>query len=207
MPKVVDHDRRRDELADAALRLVARVGMRGVTTRAVADEAGWSTGVLSHYFDNIGEVLVAALRRAAELQGRALREGRSRTDRDALGRLQLILESVLPLDERRVALTRIFLVFYADASPAIREEIVDYLDTWRRFVVRTLAAGEQDGSIRTTRDHAELAIDLVALTDGLAMHAVIDAKVLASLQAEQDPGLRVIRDVLGDHRDTTGVAQ
>lgn len=197
MPKVVDHDRRRDELADAALRLIARHGRSAVTTRAVAEEAGWSTGVLSHYFATIGEVLVAALRRAAELQGRALRESRSRTDRDALGRLQLILESVLPLDERRVALTRIFLVFYADASPATREEIVDYLDTWRRFVVRTLAAGEQDGSIQTGgQDHARLAIDLVALTDGLAMHAVIDPKVLESLQEEQDPGLRVIRDVL-----------
>ncbi|MGH3570785.1 MAG: TetR family transcriptional regulator [Pseudonocardiaceae bacterium] len=36
--------------------------MDGLTTRAVAREAGWSAGVLAHYFDNREELLLAAFR-------------------------------------------------------------------------------------------------------------------------------------------------
>lgn len=199
VPKVVDHVRRREELADAALTLIARDGLRAVTTRAVADEAGWSTGVLTHYFAGINDVLLAALRRAAELQGRVLRECRGRTDRDARERLCMILESVLPLDDRRVALTRIFLVFYAEvgANPTTRDEVAEYLDNWRRIVARTLTAGIEDGSIVTSREPADVAVELVALADGLAVHAAIDPQMLATLQADPAPGLRILKDFVG----------
>ncbi len=68
MPKIVDHDERRLALADAVLALIAREGISAVTTRAVAEESGWSTGVLNHYFGSRHELLLAALRRAGDIQ-------------------------------------------------------------------------------------------------------------------------------------------
>src|SRR3954447_13945256 len=62
MPKIVDHDRRRRELAHAALRVIGRDGLEFATTRAVAEESGWSTGVLKHYFSNKDQLLHEALR-------------------------------------------------------------------------------------------------------------------------------------------------
>ena len=62
MPKVVDHELRRRELARAALRVIGRDGLEAATTRAVADESGWSTGVLKHYFDDKDHLLHEALR-------------------------------------------------------------------------------------------------------------------------------------------------
>ena len=54
MPKIVDHDRQRVKFAEAAMSLIARHGLEGVTMRAVAAEAGLSYGSLFHYFHSQG---------------------------------------------------------------------------------------------------------------------------------------------------------
>lgn len=61
MPKIVDHDARRAELAAALSRVVGRSGVAGATVRAVADEAGWSMGALRHYFASQEELLRFAM--------------------------------------------------------------------------------------------------------------------------------------------------
>ena len=62
MPKIVDHELRRQELLAATWRVIARTGIVGVTTREIAREAGFSTGVLAHYFADKEDILAAALR-------------------------------------------------------------------------------------------------------------------------------------------------
>ncbi len=57
MPKVVDGDERRVELANAAIRVIARAGLGAATVREVAAEAGWTTGGLTHYFADKRELL------------------------------------------------------------------------------------------------------------------------------------------------------
>lgn len=190
MPKLVDHDARRAELADATLAIIAEGGITAVTTRAVAERSGWSTGVINHYFNSRHDLLVGSLQRAAEVQGRTLRRLRLASTLDPMERLTSLIESILPLDDRRVAMTRIFLVFYAEAGadPAARVEIADYLHNWRRVVERITAAAQDRGEIDSNLDPAKLAIELVGLADGLAIHAILDDDVLAPLKAS---GLRL----------------
>jgi len=57
MPKIVDHDVQRVKFAEAAMRLIARHGLDGLTMRAVAAEAGLSYGSLFHYFNSKDELL------------------------------------------------------------------------------------------------------------------------------------------------------
>lgn len=51
IPKIVDPEERRIELAEAFWRVLAREGMKGVTVRAVTAEAGWSRDAVDHYFE------------------------------------------------------------------------------------------------------------------------------------------------------------
>jgi AcrR family transcriptional regulator len=60
MPKVVDRDVRRRELAGAVWRVIARDGIADVSIRTVAAEAGWSSGALRHYFATRAELLAFA---------------------------------------------------------------------------------------------------------------------------------------------------
>ena len=62
MPKIVDHQQRRDEIALVACRVVARFGFEQATIVRIAREAGYTTGMVAHYFDTKQDIIVAALR-------------------------------------------------------------------------------------------------------------------------------------------------
>ncbi|GAA2859108.1 transcriptional regulator [Actinoplanes cyaneus] len=66
MPKTVDHDQRRRELAAAVQRVIARDGVAEVSIRTVAAESGWSSGALRHYFATRDELLVFACEQVIE---------------------------------------------------------------------------------------------------------------------------------------------
>lgn len=57
MPRIVDHDQRRDELAQVAFRLFADEGYADTGMRRLASAAGVSTGTLYHYFPDKPSIL------------------------------------------------------------------------------------------------------------------------------------------------------
>jgi AcrR family transcriptional regulator len=61
------NDRRRAQLADAAIALLAEHGVHGVTHRAVDAHAALPSGTASNYFRSRESLLVAAARRVVEL--------------------------------------------------------------------------------------------------------------------------------------------
>lgn len=182
MPRIVDHAKRRREIADALLSIVAEDGIYGATIRAVAARAGWSTGVINHYFSDRRDLLLGGMRRAAEVGAeRQQMIGRTMIGRQAL---EAVLEENLPLDSRRLALSRIFVFFYAEAGvdPAVRLEIDGYLRGWRRQTEVALRAAQECGDIDTNLDPTMTSIELVALADGLGCHALFNDDVLERLR-------------------------
>ncbi|MEV6877692.1 TetR family transcriptional regulator C-terminal domain-containing protein [Amycolatopsis sp. NPDC051128] len=102
MPKLVDHDQRREELVRVVWDVISRDGIEGVTVRKIADRAGVSVGGLRHYFDSQrGLFLFAAKAMADKVAARIA--GHLRGDLPGRDRARLILEELLPLDaDRRV---------------------------------------------------------------------------------------------------------
>lgn len=74
MPKIVDRDVQREKFATAAIRIVAREGLEGLTMRSVASEAGLSYGSLFHYFKSKDELLMQAIRHSTSEQTRRVNE-------------------------------------------------------------------------------------------------------------------------------------
>ncbi|MFG6196907.1 TetR/AcrR family transcriptional regulator [Nonomuraea sp. JJY05] len=104
MPRLVDHDRRRAELGEAAIRVILREGLAGVTIRGVAAEAGWSTGSLRHYFSNQYGLQAYVVQATTDtLRRRVLpRVQRPRTRGSMIDQIVTIVEEMLPLDAERV---------------------------------------------------------------------------------------------------------
>src|SRR5688500_5908565 len=98
MPKVVDYDERRAELAEAAAHVIARSGIGAATMRAVASAAGWTTGALTHYFADKRAVLLCTCQASL---GRRRTAPAERDRPDPAARLVAALEGALPLDEDR----------------------------------------------------------------------------------------------------------
>jgi AcrR family transcriptional regulator len=100
VPKVVDHDQRRAELARAVWAVIGRHGIEGATVRRVAEQAGLSMGGLRHYFDNQqGLLRFAALAVGSNVSARV--DANLRSDGDAADRARLLLEAMLPMDDER----------------------------------------------------------------------------------------------------------
>lgn len=96
MPRVVDHDERRRQIAEALLAVAARDGHEAVSSRAVAKELGVATGSLWHYFDGFDDVIRAA---AAEITRRTDERIRSvTTGLRGLNRLDALMREVLPVE-------------------------------------------------------------------------------------------------------------
>lgn len=178
MPKIVDHDERRRDIAHAVLRVIARDGVGGADLRTVARDAGWSTGVLSHYFGDKQGLLVGALREAAGSVADRMR-GISRMG-DGESRVRDLLEAGMPLDEERAATCRIFYHFSSDgvSDPAFRAELASYYAQWRDTVAAAVGEAQTGGQFRGL-DPVELAESLVALAEGLGIQCLFDPEIMS----------------------------
>lgn len=99
----MDHEQRRAELGEAAIRVILREGLAGVTVRGVAAEAGWSTGSLRHYFSNQHELQAYVVQATTDaLRRRVLpRLQRSRPGGSVVERVAELVEEMLPFDAER----------------------------------------------------------------------------------------------------------
>ena len=186
MPKNVDHENRRLELAGALWRVAARDGLQAATVRSVAAESGWSSGALRHYFPSKSDMLLFAV-------DHAIGEVRRRVDRidpsgPGLSPLRSLLEELLPLDEqRRVESDAWFtLAVRAQTDPELRQrrrEVDGLIRSAVRGVVRQIVASHRDTDVETMRLHA--------LLDGLVVQAIARPPVLtpADIRAVLDAHL------------------
>jgi len=175
MPKLVDHDERRRDIAQAVLRIVARGGVRAADIRSVATEAGWSTGVITHYFSDKQALLAGALREAAEDVAGRMKAIFAR--KRGVSRLKALLEAGMPLDNERAATCRIFYHFASEGlgDPAFTDEIAGFYDAWRGAVAGALRALIEDGELAGV-DAETLATALVGLGEGLAVQGLFDPR-------------------------------
>lgn len=174
MPKYVDHGQRRADVAEVAARLVAEEGRKALTVRRVADAAGQSTTVVSHYFDDMGELLY-------ETYSLAVRRSRARIDAvldadpaDIVG----LAEALLPLDAERKADWRIWLAFWGEAfgSPELAGEQRRRARTSADRFHRCLELLDERGRVAGEPDLRAAADRVAALILGIAAEAVFDPR-------------------------------
>lgn len=177
MPKVVDHDIRREEVLTAACRAIARLGIEGTTTREIAAEAGCSTGILAHYFDDKQEILLSAFRlvtgRAVErVTHRARDTGRS----SPLGRLREVIVDSLPTGEDRLLEWKVWLAYwgYAVGKPEFALEHQRRIRAYTKLLSRMLKEAVKAGELPGTTDTDWEAQRIVVLVDGLGVQALFD---------------------------------
>lgn len=152
MPKIVDRDRQRILFAEAALRLVAREGLEGLTMRKVAAEAGLSYGSLFHYFDCKDELLLFAIQHSTAQQGRRVNEFSVRNR--GLKALEQLMSDDALIDETSRDEWLVWLAFLYKA--ALKENFaamhVELIDGWVARIRGLLEDAREAGEIRADVD-------------------------------------------------------
>jgi AcrR family transcriptional regulator len=194
MPKVVDHEARRAELAEAVWRLASREGLEALTVRRVAAEAGGSTGALVHYFRSKEDLLLFALQAVADRAGRRIAVAAERTT-DPLELTRATLAEMLPLDADRRAEVRVWFAFLGLAltRPTLARAQREAYRACRGLIADTLARAQEEGRILPGLDCEREAMALVALVDGLAVQAAFEPRKLDAERLMQIVDARLAR--------------
>jgi len=138
MPKIVNHDVYRDELAMKCFDLFARKGYSAVTMREIAWELKVSTGTLYHYFPNKMAILEHVFYLTAE---RDVADGVSRVEKfiNPADRLKAFLEWVAELELHFADVLLITIDYHRqeghDAGGLVASVVATYTDAVAFYVL------------------------------------------------------------------------
>ncbi|WP_164723104.1 TetR/AcrR family transcriptional regulator [Arachnia propionica] len=187
MPKLVDHDVRRREIAQAVWAVIAERGIEGVTLRSVAAEAGVSVGRIQHYYASREELVRDSCR---ELLKAATQRFEAVDDTTPVEKLRRLVLGRIPTTPEFAIGTSIWLAYEAKSvdDPVIAE-----------LVQRGHAGGVQEAATLLSEcgvtDASAVALRLMATAEGLAIRVLVGGLeprgatgLLENLIAEVLPG-------------------
>ena len=112
MPKIVDHAQRRDEIAHIACQVVAHYGFEQATMARIARAAGYTTGMVAHYYESKQDIILAALRLTLlRIEVRLTRERES-----GEANLLDVLSESLAIDAQRCTEGAFWMAFWGQVS-------------------------------------------------------------------------------------------
>ncbi len=178
MPKIVDHDAQRVKFAEAAMSLIARHGLDGLTMRAVAAEAGLSYGSLFHYFNSKDELLMHAVRHTTSMQTKRVNEYASQySGLKALEHLlcddAIISES--SRDDWMVWLTFLYKAALQESFAAMHAELID---GWLARITGLLEDAQQACEISGKLDVGFEAMGVWAYSAGIGQLSLLHPELL-----------------------------
>lgn len=150
MPKVVDEKERRNEIADAAVRVFAENGFRKTSVQEIADEADMSKGNLYFYFNSKKEILSRIFARFEEVLHETI--GRSLESSDnPVEQLENISIDLFELFEENEPLIKVIFDFWSYSLHTSGQNIIDFDSFYNRIQEKldtVLDRGREQGIFR-----------------------------------------------------------
>ena len=195
MPKIVNHEERRREVTAVAVELVLSRGRGALTVRNVAEAAGCSTTVVSHYFDDMAELFYETYDYGARRSAARIAKALENDPGDVVS----LIEAVLPLDKERTEDWRLWFAFWSEAltTPRFGEEQRRRAHNAIVRIETCLRIAASRGDIDKSADIKSAADRLGALIAGIASEAVFDPKKWSP--ARQRNALQTELQLLGLH--------
>ena len=175
VPKRVDHEERRRQIADALLRTAATRGLHAAGMRQVAAEAGVSLRLVQYYFGTKEELMLFAMQQlAAQFAARAMAQinqikdtGDPVSPRDVIA---AILIQALPADDERRTFTILNAAYFALSltEPALAiGPLVKNSNAVTGVIASQLRAAQAAGHTPAGLDPDLEALSLLAMSAGL----------------------------------------
>ncbi|GHB78727.1 hypothetical protein GCM10010377_81010 [Streptomyces viridiviolaceus] len=197
MPKRVDHEERRTQIAEALVRVAGRCGLHAVGMRDVAAEAGVSLRLVQYYFQSKEKLLHYGLQHLAERFGEraAARVRAAGDDPEPRVMVEAVLKASLPTDEEG----RTFHLVYTSYAVL---SVTDQALAAQSFIDKPVAAEDAVTGLLQKAQEAHLtrpgmdarleAISLLAMAAGLGTSILVGQRSAESAAAVLDHHLNRI---------------
>jgi AcrR family transcriptional regulator len=178
VPKRVDHEERRRQIADALLRTAATRGLHATGMREVAAEAGVSLRLVQYYFGTKEELLLAAMQQLAAQFGQRAMARIKETAGPANPRdvIAAILTQALPADDERRTFTILYTAYFALSLTESALAIAPLVKNSAAVIDVVTAQLRAAKAVGDTPAHLDPDLEAVSL---LAMSAGLGTSVLA----------------------------
>ncbi|GAA4966229.1 TetR/AcrR family transcriptional regulator [Actinoplanes utahensis] len=185
MPRFVDPVERRNAVGQAVWRVVKRSGLAGASVRAVAEEAGLSTGSLRHYFKEQRGLQ----RYAFELILERYEQRLTRIDPALPLREQIeeALWALLPVNPEQITEEQVRLEFLIQSrlDPELAVLAADDRAQAVRLTREAIIALRDAGQAPPGVDVEATALELLALVDGLAQAVALSPESMPAERLRQ----------------------
>jgi AcrR family transcriptional regulator len=167
-------------LIDAAAAMVGEAGPAKVTVANVGERAGYSRGLVSHYFGS-KQALMQRLVETVTHQFREALFDQQRSDDDELAELGILIGIYFDVVSDLQPINRARLVLWADAvanpSDDIRPAMVNADREFREEIEKRLRHAITSGQVSETVNANGLATVIIAMLRGVALQSLIDDNV------------------------------
>lgn len=178
MPKIIDHDQRRDDIIDVAWKLIVEGGIEAATMREIASRAGFANGALKHYFPGKDDIIKGTYERA-------LQRNRDRLFQHVKGSrgieaLEKSIRFTLPIREDDDTAARILLSFWERCAfnPELDHDYGQHLTSWKASYMQYLREGREEGDILIATPDAQLVSEIVLMNIGATVTRVVSPEHL-----------------------------
>lgn len=173
MPKIVDHDEKRKQIAEAAWNIIRKEGVEKASIRRVAAEAGMSSGALRHYFSTQDEMLLFIMNYYLE-EGKKRSQNKEWSENPVQAVEEVLLELV-PIDEEKKIETSVWWILAlrsltSDTIKDKKDKMTDGTYELANSMIEILALkGVLSDSMNAELEKSRL----TALIEGLSIHALL----------------------------------
>lgn len=173
MPRIVNHEKKRKSIAEAAWSIIKKEGIEKASIRRVAIEAGMSAGALRHYFSTKDEMLLFIMDYYLE-EGKKRSQSKIWSDNPLQAVAEVLLELV-PIDEEKKIETSVWWILAlqsltSDTLKEKKDEMTNGMYELASSMIEILVLqGILSDSTNVKLEKSRLA----ALIDGLSIHALL----------------------------------
>jgi len=173
MPKIVDHEQRREHIAELVANMMASVGVENTTIREISRQSGYSRGFIEHYFHSKEELISDALKWINE-QSLARVEKKVK-DLQGLEALKAINEVTLPINEQTRREWKVRMQFWglAVVNPKHKKEQTKRIDVAETIYLKYLQEAQDMGEIAKDANLTYMAQNLLHRIYGLSCNAIL----------------------------------
>jgi len=172
--KAREKKRRRNQILDAAEKVIFSKGLEQSTMDEIAEKAELSKGTLYLYFKNKNELYLAITQRGSDiLNNRFSKVFATAHDHTGIELIRLIGETYLNFVRENPDYYKAFMYYesLSDVQELRESEFAQNCEANRRealnFIVRALQVGMQDGTVDDSYDPQELAVVIWSSTRGI----------------------------------------
>ncbi len=176
MPKIIDHDKRKEDILHKAIPLIARDGFHRTNFAVIADACGLQPTALYRYFRDKGELFSYTIDRIFDRIDNSARDASNAGDSGAIARLERAMRKVFETSMEETERMSIVLDLWLQVK---REDEANAELLHRRVqrlvdgLERILRLGMERGEIRNDIDPGSMAFTLFSVLESFSIHAAL----------------------------------